>query len=597
MTVPEFPPALLLILGALLVPLFKGVARGVYLIALPVAALVLVALLPESGTTGLWPVSLLQGFDSLELLRVDRLSRPFGIIFTLNAAIVFLFAFHARKALGEPMAALVYIGSALGVVFAGDLITFYIFWEIMAVASAYIILSRNTETSRRAAWRYFLVHVFGGLLLLAGIAMTIVKTGSTAFNGFDWVQADTGTWLMMLGILVNAAAPPLSAWLSDAYPSASVTGGVILSAYTTKTAVYTLLRGFEGWEPLIWVGCAMTLYGLVFTILENDMRRMLAHSIVGQVGFMVCAAGIGGELAVNGAVAHAFCHIIYKSLLWMSAGAVLYRTGLSRCSDLGGLYRAMPWTMALGTIGALATSLPFTSGFASKSMIVYATEHAHLMWAWLALEIASAGVFLFPGLKFPYLVFFSRDSGLRPKEAPKTMLAAMGVLAFLCLWLGVQPQHLYALLPHPNDYQPFKAAKLIGQFQLLLFSALAFFLFLRHVKTTAAITLDTDWFYRKGAPFLARVLDRSLNGINRIAHRGIVQGLVRGLGAFFADAPARLAGLAAVPVLLCRGLRGDALAKAREELMQSSRASAFPVGLLGCLAVLALAALVMLFRR
>ena len=597
MTVPDLPPSLLLIAGAFLVPLLRGTARNVYLVLLPLAALGLVALLPETTPGAGFSVQLLGGFEKLQMLRVDKLSRAFGIIFTLNAAAAFLFAFHVKKA-AQHTAALVYIGSALGVVFSGDLITFYLFWEMMAIASAFIILSRDTERARRSAFRYFLVHVFGGLVLLAGIAMTITRTGSTAFAAYDWHSADAGTWLMLLGILVNAAVPPVSAWLSGSYPEASVTGGLILSAYTTKTSVYALLRGFEHWEPLIWIGCAMTIYGIIFALLENDMRRILAYSIINQVGFMVCAAGIGGAMAINGAVAHAFCHIIYKSLLWMSAGAVLYRTGLSKCTDLGGLYRTMPLTLILGTIGAMAISaVPLTSGFTSKTMIVAAAEHRHLLWPWLILEIASAGVFLHAGIKFPYFVFFAKDSGLRPPEAPRTMLAAMGVLAFLCIYLGIHPEPLYHLLPYPVEYQAYTAAKVVTQSQLLIFSALVFFLILKLLKRTPTIVLDTDWFYRKGAPLLTRALDSTLNGINRIAYRTLAQGLTAKLSAFFSDGPARLVGALATPLLLLRGLRGEALQAGRADLQQRSRNSAFPIGFLACIAVLMLAALVLVFHK
>ena len=215
----------------------------------------------------------------------------------------------------------------------------------MAVASTFLILARKTEKAQAAGMRYILVHIFGGLCLLAGIIMHITQTGSVAFD--PMTNRNLANYLILLGILVNAAAPLVGAWLPDAYPEATVTGGVILSAYTTKTAVYTLVRGFPGWEILILVGCIMTLYGIIYALLENDMRRILAYSIINQVGFMVCGVGIGTMMSLNGTVAHAFCHIIYKSLLWMSAGSVLYMTGKSRCTDLGGLYKTMPWTLIL----------------------------------------------------------------------------------------------------------------------------------------------------------------------------------------------------------------------------------------------------------
>jgi len=312
-------------------------------------------------------------------------------------------------------------------------------------------------------------------------------------------------WLILAGFLVNAGAPPLSAWLPDAYPEASWSGTVFLSAFTTKTAVYVLLRGFPGAEILVWIGMFMVFYGIVYALLENDMRRILAYSIVNQVGFMVTGIGIGTEVALNGAAAHAFTHILYKALLLMSAGSVLYVTGRRKCTDLGGLFRTMPLTTLCGGIGALAiSSFPLTSGFVSKSMIAQAAVDQHLLWVYLALAAASAGVFLHAGIKFPWFVFFQKDSGLRPPEPPLNMRLAMGLFAALCIGLGVFYQPLYALLPFKTDFVPYLGYRVVGALELLLFSGLAFFVMLPLLRRTPTITLDVDWLYRGLALRLAR---------------------------------------------------------------------------------------------
>jgi multicomponent Na+:H+ antiporter subunit D len=347
------------------------------------------------------------------------------------------------------------------------------------------------------------VHITGGLCLLAGILIYTLKSGAITFD--PMVERNLGTYLILIGILFNAAAPPFSAWLPDAYPESTVTGGVILSAYTTKTAVYTLIRGYPGWEILMVVGCIMTIYGIIYALLENDMRRILAYSIINQVGFMVTGVGIGTAIALNGSAAHAFCHIIYKALLWMSAGSVLYMTGRSKCTDLGGLYKTMPWTLIFGAVGALSiSSFPATSGFTSKSLIIAGAVNEHLRWVWLILEVASAGVFLHAGIKFPYFVFFAKDKGLRPGETNKPMLIAMGFMSFLCLFLGLYPKPLYDVLPYGFSYQAYSFNHVVSQLQLLMFSALVFFLFLPLLKRTETISIDTDWLYRKG---LNRLLD------------------------------------------------------------------------------------------
>lgn len=568
----DFPPAAILILGALLVPLFRGPARNWFVILLPAFAFLLIANLAPGSS---WTVSFL-GYE-LTFLRVDKLSKVFGYIFTLNATAAFVYAFYLRDAT-QHMAALFYIGSALGVVFAGDLISLYLFWEIMAVASTMLILARKSRKSMGAGFRYVLVHLVGGLCLLAGILVLIYTTGSTEFNAMP--ERSLATWLILLGFLVNAAAPPMHAWLADAYPEATVTGGLILSAYTTKTAVYTLIRGYAGWEVLIVVGCLMTLYGIIYALLENDMRRILAYSIINQVGFMVTGVGIGTAMALNGAAAHAFCHIIYKSLLWMSAGAVLYMTGKSRCTDLGGLYKTMPWTLIFGTIGAMAiSSFPGTSGFTSKTLIIEQSVEQHLVWVWLILEIASAGVFLHAGIKFPYFVFFAKDNGLRPGETNRSMLLAMGFMAFLCIFLGVFPQPLYDVLPYGEvHYQVYTFAHVVSQLQLLMLSALVFFLFLPLLKRTETISLDTDWLYRLGGRLVYRFMDVVFNNLNRLCDQLLVQNLTGAINRFGQNVPAQLGRWVLVPFYRFKKRGVEALESYRRGIQHAFDAGVVPLG-------------------
>jgi multicomponent Na+:H+ antiporter subunit D len=568
----DFPPAAILIIGALLVPFFKGKAKSWYVIVLPAIAFYLVSKLAAGSS---WQLHFF-GYD-LTLLRVDKLSKVFGYIFTLNATAAFVYAFYLKDN-RQHMAALFYIGSAVGVIFAGDLVSLYFFWEIMAIASTFLILARQTDKALGAGLRYVLIHIFGGLCLLAGIVIHISQTGSVGFE--TMTEQTLGNWLILAGILINAAAPPFSAWLSDAYPESTVTGGLILSAYTTKTSVYALIRGFPGWEILIFIGCIMALYGIIFALLENDMRRILAYSIINQVGFMVTGIGIGTTMALNGAAAHAFCHIIYKSLLWMSAGSVLYMTGKSKCTELGGLYKTMPWTLIFGTIGALAiSSFPGTSGFTSKSLIIDGAVHEHLVWVWIILEIASAGVFLHAGIKFPYFVFFAKDNGLRPGETHKSMLIAMGFMAFLCIFIGVYPQPLYDILPYEVHYQAYTVSHVAAQMQLLMLSALVFFLFLPLLKRTDTVSLDTDWFYRKGAKQFYAITDKSLNGINSFCDTVVACNMTSAVGRFFRNGPARLAGWAIIGLRAIIGDDNEKLTVLRSKIDRAFNTGSFPVGI------------------
>jgi multicomponent Na+:H+ antiporter subunit D len=526
--ISAIPPGLALILGALLLPLAGARLRPLLVLGLPLLVLAMVWQIPDGVALR---ISFL-GYE-LEPVKGDRLSRLFGIVFAIAAFGAGLFALSRTRTL-ELVAAFVYAGCAIGAVFAGDLITLFVYWETMALASTVVVWSTCTASSYAASMRYLMVHLLGGVVLMVGIIAHVATTGSVAFTAF--ALDGPAHWLILTGFLLNAGAPPLSAWLPDAYPEASPSGMVFLSAFTTKTAVYVLLRGFPGAEVLIFVGVYMIFYGIVYALLENDFRRILAYSIVNQVGFMICGIGIGTEMALNGAAAHAFTHIIYKALLLMSAGSVLYMTGKRKCTDVGGLYQSMPLTCVCGIIGALSiSSFPLTSGFISKSMISQAAANEHLAAVWFLLAAASAGVFLHAGIKFPWFVFFQKDSGLRPPDPPVNMRLAMVLFSFLCIALGVWPQPLYELLPFPVDYIPYTGAHVVEMLQLLLFSGLAFFVMLSYMKRTLTITLDWDWWYRRFGPQVLRRIETLRSPVDarmRLAVRRRLDTLVSALFRF-----------------------------------------------------------------
>jgi multicomponent Na+:H+ antiporter subunit D len=516
------PPGLPLVLGALLLPLCTARLRALLVLGLPLLVLALVWQLPAGAVLTI-------DFLGYELAPVSdgRTSRLFATVFAIMAFAGGLFGLnHMRVA--ELSAALLSAGCAISIAFAGDLVTLLVFWEGLALASTLLVWSAKTQQSRDAGLRYLVLHLFGGVLLLCGIIGHVATTGSVAFGAMT--LDSPAHWLILAGFLINAGAPPLSAWLPDAYPEATAGGMVALSAFTTKTAVFVLLTGFPGADILIAFGLYMVFYGIVYALLENDMRRILAYSIVNQVGFMIVGIGIGTEMSLNGAAAHAFTHIIYKALLLMSAGSVLYMTGKRKCTDLGGLFQSMPLTAVCGIIGALAiSSFPLTSGFISKSMISQAAADQHLAMVWFLLVAASAGVFLHAGIKFPWFVFFQKDSGLRPPDPPLNMRLAMILFAFLCIALGVWPAPLYDMLPYPVDYAPYTYAHVVTMLQLLLFSGLAFFIMLPYLKRTLTITLDWDWFYRRLGPRVIHQATRVLDRWHR--HRRI--DVLRHIGHFF----------------------------------------------------------------
>ncbi|MYC89117.1 MAG: Na(+)/H(+) antiporter subunit D [Gemmatimonadales bacterium] len=490
----SLPPAAVMILGALVVPLLRGRARTGWVLLLPAASLAALLALGE-GEFG--QVSIFS--YELTLVRIDGLSRIFGWLFHIAAFIGLIFARRGGSAL-EDAAALVYAGAAIGAVQAGDLITLFVFWELLALSSVFLVWARRTERSYRAGIRYLIVQVGSGVVLLAGIIAHARATGSVAFGPME--TGTLGTNLILLGIGIKAAFPLLHNWLTDAYPEATYSGAVFLSAFTTKVAVYALARGYQGEELLIWVGVVMTMFPIFYAVIENDLRRVLGYSMINQIGFMVCGVGIGTEMAVNGAVAHAFNDVLFKGLLFMSTGALLYRAGTTKCSELGGLYKSMPKTAGLCIVGAASISaFPLFSGFVSKSMVMAAALEMNLDIVWLFLLFASAGVLHHAGIKIPFYGFFGPDSGIRTKEAPTSMLIAMGMAAFLCVFNGTWPTlFLYPNLPYEVTYEPFTPAHVISQLQLLFFAVLAFVwlrLTDREPHELPSTNLDADWFYRR----------------------------------------------------------------------------------------------------
>jgi len=522
------PPALLLIAGALLVPWLPRAARGVVTVALPLLVLAYIVVFLPAGTS----VELPFMSYTLEVVRSDRLALLFAGIFCITGAIAALFACHESD-VKQQTTGLLYGAGALGVVFAGDLFTLYAFWELLAVAATVIVWSGGTPAAARAGTRYILFHLLGGALLLAGIVLYASASSSIRFDAFDPATTTLGTWLILAGFCLNAGMPPLHAWIPDAYPRATLAGSVFLAAFTTKAAVYALLRGFPGFEILVPAGVLMALWGVVYAVLASDLRTLLAYHIVSQVGYMVAAAGMGGALAIDGAAAHAVNNLLYKGLLFMSVGAVAATTGRGNLADLGGLARRQPLLLALYLIGAASIcGLPLTNGFLSKGMVLTAASEAHRDWTFLLLGLASVGTFVSVGLKLPYFVWFGVDREIDARPAPASMLAAMAAAAALCLLIGLVPDTLYRFLPHPTDYHAYTATHVIEVVQLLTFAGFAFFLLLPNLSVARKTLLDVDVVYRKAAPAARALLvtstDRVFDLVQQLADRA-TRSLAQGL--------------------------------------------------------------------
>lgn len=523
-------PPFILVLAAAICAFLPSRWRAGLLLAAPAAALM--SLL--SYSSGEHHMLTALGFE-LTVVRVDELSRIFGIIFSIAALLAGVFAWHVDDRM-QQVATLAYTGAAMGGVLAGDLVTLFLWWEGTALASVFLIWARRTPAAMATGMRYLIIQVTSGVLLLAGLLLHFYYTGSIAFDHLG--LANTGTVLILVAFGIKCAFPLLHNWLQDAYPAATITGTVVMSALTTKMAIYALARGYAGTDVLISIGAVMALFPIVFALLEDDLRRVLAYSMNSQLGFMVVGVGIGTDLSLNGTVAHAVCSILYTGLLFMSVGAVMYRTGSARTSELGGLFRAMPLTAVCCLVGAASISaMPLLSGFVSKSMTVSAAlyEGHHLVW--LSLLLASAAAIAHTGIRVPYVIFFSEARDIEASEAPQHMRWAMLAAAGLCVLIGVIPASLHGLLPYDAEYKSYSLAHVLTQLQMIVFVALAYVLLVRKGLLTnrgVGVIADTDVVYRRWIPRVLPMLVSGLGTAQRAAglrvesalgglHRGLVR--------------------------------------------------------------------------
>lgn len=497
-TVSPALPVLAAGLLAAVIPSF--IVRKTLMLAAPLLAGMIMLATPSIGSYGGFEVA---GF-TLEPYRYDALSRVWGLIFILIALLNAIYAVHERSRMTDA-ATLIYSGAAIGAVFAGDLLTLFFFWELTALASVFLIFAAGGAASYRAGLRYLAIQVLSGVLLLGGAAIWAQDQG--------WAFGDIGLdspagLVILMGVAIKAGFPFLHMWITDAYPKASVTGAVVLSAFTTKLAIYVLARGFAGEEMLITVGAIMAVFPAIFILLEDDMRRCAAYALIATLGFMVVGVGIGTEKAIGAVAANAFVGVIYIALMFMALGAVMAQTGTARASRLGGLYRRMPLTALFAVIAGLAlAAAPAFSGFVAKALTLSAVFGEDRGDIWIALVCGSAAALAHAALKIPYLVFFGPDRGIDVREAPPGMLIAMGLAAGLCLYLGLNYEMLYALLPGEVSYAPYTPGHILGQVQLLsaVAFAVALALALRLYPARRPVSVrDADWFYRKPGDAVVR---------------------------------------------------------------------------------------------
>ncbi|MDB2683683.1 Na(+)/H(+) antiporter subunit D, partial [Alphaproteobacteria bacterium] len=515
--IDSFPPGLIMVIGALLIPFLPHIIRQIYM-------MILVLLSAYPLTLGIGIHTTVNFFDfEFILFQSDALSLPFAIIFHIAAVLNVIYGAHVKH-WKQHVAIMSYSGAAIAAVHAGDLLTLFVWWEATAFTSVFLILASNTNRSFKSAFRYIIIQVTSGMFLLAGALILLNNEGNTLLAKFD-INTLYGQ-LIFIAFGIKAAFPLLNGWLQDSYPEASEIGTVALSTFTTKLAIYCFAKCFAGTEILIAIGAIMTFYPIFFAVIENDLRRVLTYSLNNQLGFMIVAIGIGTELAINGAVAHAFAHILYKGLLFMGMGAVLYRVGTCKASELGGLFKYMPITAICTIIGAISISaFPLFSGFVAKSLIMSALGKEGLVLVYFMLLFASAGVLHHSGIKIPFFAFFAHDSGIKTKEAPVNMIIAMVMASALCILIGIFPSIFYSILPYQMVYEPYDFSHVVGQLQLLTFAAFAF-ICLWHFKIYPpelnSTVLNSDWIYRKMIPGVLFPLISMISKLNETLGNNLI---------------------------------------------------------------------------
>lgn len=505
------PGLIMIAMGLLVMALPERLRRPAY-IAAPLLTLACSLQLNESSEM----VYRISSKLSIDMISFDRLSLIFMTAFCIVSLIAAIYSAGSNNRF-EMGFALMYAGSNMGVVLSGDVLSLIIFWELSAIASCYVVYARRTRKSTRAAFRYILVHGFGGNMLLVGIISYIAKYGMDITN-ITGAQ-DFTFWMIFIGVAVNAAVPPLNSWMPDAYPESTIGGTIYLASFTTKSAIYVMIRFFAGTEWLVYVGAFMAIYGILMALLENDLRRLFCYHIISQLGYIVASLAMGPGYGIDGAAAHTFNNIMYKGTLLMCAGAVLYATGRRKISELGGLGRQMPLTAVCFLIASFAISgMPFLNGFASKALVMHAVSEGGYELVSFLLTTASVGTWMSIALKINYFVFFGKPVSGKPfpaeelKPVPVNMKIGMVLGAAACTVTGVMPKLVYNLTPSMTDGHPFTAMHIVEYLVLFAGGTVIFFLFISKMKVHDQLSLDFDWFYRVA-------LDRFILWISTSIHK------------------------------------------------------------------------------
>ncbi len=427
--------------------------------ALSVGALLSAAVIILSGA----PLGEMALFPSM-LFSFDFAGHTYSRIavfgFALVGGLAVLYGLQGARTI-EQAAALTAVASAIAISLANDFITLFLFWELLTVSVAGLILL-NSDQSRTAysqGMRVLIFHLVGGLLVLFGILEHSMATGS-----FLLTPPQAGHVFFALGFGFKAAFLPFHLWVAWGYPSASLFSSVVLAGLTTKIGVYALARILPAHDWIVLMGASMALFGVVCALLQKNMRRLLSYHIISQVGYMVAGVGLGTALSMDGGLLHVVNHMLYKALLFMSAGAVLYAVGTEDVHDLTHpeaddpsdtqplrpVWKALPLATIGAFVGAFAISgVPLFNGYVSKYLLkeaFYGVQPAEAM-----LMIASIGT----AASFSKFLFFGfiKAKTRRFRKPLLSMHIAIAAVAVLCVVLGIRPQWIHSVLPYGSSLE------------------------------------------------------------------------------------------------------------------------------------------------
>jgi hydrogenase-4 component B len=445
------------------------------------------ALAVVSGGAPLHGVLLSHGASGLSFgYAVTPLSAWFLLVLALLAVpiAVYSVAYLGHGTLGR-RSAFVGVGfhlllGAMEAVFVADGVIGFLFaWELMSlVTTALVATEHERRDSRRAAYLYLVMSHVGTGCLVAGFFTLASLSGSFTFSEVLSGSLATGRLrdvlfvLFLIGFGIKAGAIPLHVWLPEAHPAAPTSISALMSGVLIKTGIYGLFRvcafglGVPRWDwgiALALVGSLTAILGVLYALTQNDLKRMLAYSTIENAGIILLGLGAGmmalsagrGELAAVGIAAglfHVLNHALFKGLLFLSAGGVVVATGTRQLEEMGGLAKRMPWTTLFFLVGAAAISgLPLLNGFVGEWMLFQAlllgftatTTLSRLVFpvagALLALTSALAAVCFVKAFGITFLARPRGEGAERAHESTASMLAPQGVLAMLCLVLGLAP--------------------------------------------------------------------------------------------------------------------------------------------------------------